>query len=706
MTTTQPSTAPASSKTAWLVSLMVTMGALAATLPVLLTPQVAHAQAKRGAATVTMNFVNAEIDGVARAVSAIINQQIVVDPRVKGTITLYSEQPVTPREAYMNFLSALRGQGFALVEVAGMLKVVPEADAKLQSGTVQVGNASKISGDVILTQIFKLQFENANSLVTVLRPLISPNNTINANPGTNSLVITDYADNLKRMGQIIAALDMPSTGDMEVIPLKFTVAADMAPLVQRLNAVDGGAVAGAGAQPALVVADTRTNALLVKSSSPARVASIKKLVAQLDRPGESGVGGSGIHVVYLKNADAVKLAQILRAAFATSGGSSGGSASVSAPSTSTATATASNTSTASTQSTAPVSASAAPTTGGNIQADPASNSLIITGPDAMYRQLRAVIDQLDGRRAQLFIEAMIVQVNDKKLAQMGVEWQGLLGKNGDSSVVGLGSNFGTIVSASTGSVADAASALKAGLNVGVFTKYNGKYSLGALANFLQTKADGNVLASPNLIVLDNEEAKIVSGQNVPFLTGQTSTTGGTANPFTTVERKDVGLTLRVKPQIGENGTIRMTVFQENSGVDPESKKDTNGLTTNKTSLETSVVVDDGTLLVLGGLIQDETSVSESKVPLLGDVPMVGRLFRSESRSRDKKNLMVFLRPVIMRTQDASNAVTSERYDYMRKQQQVINPEVDALLPLDGGRRLPELMQPPTKAAPKPAATQP
>ncbi len=714
MTTTQPSTAPASSKKAWLVSLMVTMGSLAATLPVLLTPQMAHAQAKRSAATVTMNFVNAEIDGVARAVSAIINRQIIVDPRVKGAITLYSEQPVTPREAYMNFLSALRGQGFALVEVAGLLKVVPEADAKLQTGTVEVSNNTKVSGDVILTQIFKLQFENANNLVTVLRPLISPNNTINANPGTNSLVITDYADNLKRMGQIIAALDMPSTGDMEVIPLQFTVASDMAPLVQRLNAVDGGAGVGAIAQPALVVADTRTNSLLVKSASPARVTAIKKLVAQLDRPGESGVGGSGIHVVYLKNADAVKLAQILRAAFATSGGSSGGGASAAAPVS--AVPTASNTTGASTQSTTPVSASAAPTTGGNIQADPASNSLIITGPDAMYRQLRAVIDQLDGRRAQLFIEAMIVQVDAKKFAQVGVQWQTILGQKGDANIIGLGTNFPStttyttvpsiISSAQANAAAVGNAAASTGFNIGLAHNFgNGKYGLAALASFLQTNADGNVLSSPNLVVLDNEEAKIVSGQNVPIPSGQTNTTGGTSNPFVTIDRKDVGLTLRVKPQIGENGTIRMTVFQENSNVVPTSLDAKNGLTTSKTSLETSVVVDDGTLLVLGGLIQDNTSINENKVPILGDVPLIGQLFRSENRTRDKTNLMVFLRPIIMRTQDASNAVTSERYDYMRQQQQAINPDVSALLPLDGGTRLPVLTQPATKpvAPTKPAA---
>ncbi|HET6788653.1 MAG TPA: secretin N-terminal domain-containing protein, partial [Aquabacterium sp.] len=364
----------------------------------------AHAApARKAAATVTMNFVNADIEGVARALSAVIDRQIMVDPRVKGTVTLYSEQPLTPREAYLNFLSALRGQGFALVEVSGLLKVVPEADAKLQTGTVEVGNDSKRSGDQILTQIFKLQFESANSLVTVLRPLISPNNTINANPSTNTLVITDYADNLNRIGQIIAAMDVPSSSDMEAIPLQYAIAADLAPMVQRLS--EGGSTpGGVAAQASLIRPESRTNALLVRAANPARLAMIKTLVQKLDRPGANGLGGSGINVVYLKNADAVKLAQVLRAAFPSSGGSgaSSGSGSVSsAPTTPSASTTnaASNTG-ASTQSTAPVSASAGPSTGGFIQADPATNSLIITAPDALYRQLRAVIDQLDGRRAQ------------------------------------------------------------------------------------------------------------------------------------------------------------------------------------------------------------------------------------------------------------------------------------------------------------------
>jgi general secretion pathway protein D len=691
-----------------LAGVCLQLGCLSVLLPGVMTPM-AHAQSSQRSGTVTMNFVNAEIEGVARAVSAIVNRQIIVDPRVKGTVTLYSEQPVTPREAYMNFLSALRGQGFALVEVSGLLKVVPEADAKLQSGTVDVGNKPQRTGDVILTQIFKLQFENANSMVTVLRPLISPNNTINANPGTNTLVITDYADNLKRMGQIIAALDVPSTGDMEIIPLQHTVASDLVAVVQRFNAADtGGGAAGSVAQPVVIQADARTNALLVKAPNAARLASIKKLVTQLDRPGETGVGGSGIHVVYLKNADAVKLAQILRAAFPTgSGASGGGGTSVSAPATPTPTAsnTGNSASGASTQSTAPVGSSAGPSTGGNIQADPASNSLIITAPDALYRQLRAVIDRLDGRRAQLYIEAMIVEVNADKFAQVGVQWQTILGKEGDKNLIGIGTNLPTSTTNTTipsllSSTNNAAALATAkGLNIGVAHDFgDGQYGLAALASFLQTNADGNILSSPNLVVLDNEEAKIVSGQNVPVPSGQTSVTGGTANPFTTIDRKDVGLTLRVKPQIGENGTIRMTVFQENSAVQSVAS---DGPTTSKSSLETSVVVDDGTLLVLGGLIKEDTKLTTSKVPVLGDIPVLGRLFRSEGRDRKRSNLMVFLRPVIMRTQDVSNAVTAERYQYMQQQQRAISPEESLLLPIDGGNRLPTLNLPSTSVVPSP-----
>lgn len=649
--------------------------------------------AAKGAPSVTLNFVNAEIEGVARAMAAIVDRQILVDPRVKGAITLYSDQPLTPREAYLNFLAALRGQGFSVVEVAGLLKIVPEAEAKLQTGTVDVG-AVKRSGDQVLTQIFRLQFESASNMVTVLRPLISPNNTINANTGSNTLVITDYADNLKRIGQMIVALDVPSATDMEAIPLQYAIAADLAQVVQKLSdgASTPGAAGGGAGQSALVMSDARTNTLMVRAPNAARMALIRSLVQRLDRPGTSGVGGSGIHVVYLKNADAVKLAQVLRASFPGAGGGGGGGSASPAvgagaggvPNSGMPAAASGGSSTgASPQATAPVAASAQPSTGGFIQADPSTNSLIITATDALYRQLRAVIDQLDGRRAQIYIEAMIVEVSEKKLAQAGFQWAGAAGTN---NVVGVGTSLATggipglfsLVGASKSTV----SSLN-GLNVGYVHKLaDGTYNLGALASFLETNADANILSRPNMVALDNEEAKIVVGRNVPFVTGSytngsTNTSSGTVNPFTTVERKDVGLTLRVKPQVGDGGTVRMTVFQEKS--DLESTNSTQGPTTTKSSIETTVVIDDGQTMVLGGLLKDQYGNDDSQVPVLGDIPVLGNLFKSRSRSRDKTNLMVFLRPVVMRSQDAANNVTLDRYDYMRQRQEQVAPSPSSVL---------------------------
>ena len=651
----------------------------------------AAAPVKKGGATVTLNFVNAEIEGVARAMAVIVDKQIMVDPRVKGAITLYSDQPLTPREAYLNFLAALRGQGFSVVEVGNMLKIVPEAEAKLQTGTVEVG-AVKRAGDQVLTQIFRLQFESAASMVGVLRPLISPNNTINANPGSNTLVVTDYADNLQRISQMIAAMDVPSTTDMEAIPLQHAIAVDIAPMVQKL--IDGGgapgAAGGAASGGSVVMADARTNTLMVRAQNAARLSLVRSVIQRLDRPGTAGVGGSGIHVVYLRNADAVKLAQVLRAAFASAGGgsSSGGGASGGSSTGVTSTPRAqaglntssgsSNSGGASSQATAPVGASAQPSTGGFIQADPSSNSLIITASDALYKQLRAVIEQLDGRRAQIYIEAMIVEVSEQKLAEVGFQWAA--GSGNSTQVIG-GTNlsqggvpglFSLIANPET------VGAGLTGLNVGIARKLaSGKYSLGALASFLETNADGNVLSKPNMIALDNEEAKIVVGQNVPFVTGSytnNNSSSGSVNPFTTVERKDVGLTLRVRPQVGEGGTVRMTVFQENSSVDASSRNNAQGLTTNKSSIETTVVIDNGTTLVLGGLLKDEYSNGNSQVPLLGDIPVLGNLFKSRSRSRNKTNLMVFLRPVVIRDQDASNAVTLDRYEFMRQKQINSQPE--------------------------------
>ena len=327
---------------------------------------------------VTLNFTNADIEAVSRAMAAMIDRQILVDPRVKGVITVYSEQPLPVREAYLQYLAALRGLGFAVVDNAGLLKVVPEADAKLQAGTVSVGPVNQ-RGDQVITQIFKLSHENPNNLVAVLRPLISPNNTINANPGNATLVITDYADNLARIGKIIAALDQPAATDVEVVPLKHAIASDMAVMVQRLG--DGGAAAAVPGMPSTgggvsVLADSRSNSLIIRAANPARLATVRSLIERLDRPGVGGPAGS-IHVVYLKNADATKLAAVLRAAFGGGGGGGGGASSGGGFGGGAATGVSNQAPGAgglgASVATTPIAQSVQPSTGGFIQADPATN---------------------------------------------------------------------------------------------------------------------------------------------------------------------------------------------------------------------------------------------------------------------------------------------------------------------------------------------
>ncbi len=629
---------------------------------------------------ITLNFVNAEIESVARTLATLSNRNLVVDPRVKGTINLSTELPVSANEAWNQFLAALRLQGFAMVETKGLYKIVPEADAKLQGGNVQ--EIDKVGGGTgngqIVTHIFKLNFEQANNLVPVLRPLISPNNTINVNPGNNSIVITDYADNLQRIGRIIATLDVSNASDVEVIQLKHAIAVDLAPLVLRLvesgngMAPNTGTPGQAGAEyKTTLLAESRSNTLILRAANPARVALVKSLVAKLDQP--SGTNASGnIHVVYLKNADATKLATTLRAAV--SGQASGGTGAQ--PS-------------LTSNVTSPTPATTGSTTGGQIQADTATNSLIITAPEPQYRQLRAVIDMLDQRRAQVMVESLIAEVNADKAAQMGIQWQTAAGQSGGTVGI-IGTNFnnpistaigqGNIIGASGGSTA--LGVLGGGLNIGSAKQINGTYVLSSLATFLQQNGDGNVLSTPTLMTIDNEEAKIVVGQNVPFVTGQytnNNTTNGSVNPFQTVERKDVGLTLKVKPQISETGTVKLTIFQEVSSVVPNSVGSSMGLITNKRSIESNVLVDDGSIIVLGGLLSDEYAGGASQVPGFGDIPVLGWLFKSESRSRSKKNLMVFLRPVVMRDAAASDALSNNRYQQMMGLQQTAQPGFNPIL---------------------------
>jgi len=655
-----------------------------------------HAQhSLRQGEPITLNFAGAEIEAVARTLATLSGRTVVVDPRVKGTITLVTEQPISPAAAWNQFLALLRLQGYTMVESAGLYKVLPEAEAKLQGGAVSssatTSNAS-VAGNQLVTRIIPLQHETANNLVPVLRPLISPNNTINVNPGTNALVITDYADNLQRIERIVAAMDVSNATDLEVVPLHNAIATDLAPLVLRLIESGGAApAAGQGQADTLykttVLAEPRSNSLILRAANPARLALVKTLVSKLDQPNtQNGNGNAGnIYVVYLKNADATKLATSLRAAMSGTGASS--STTSVASNTPSATSATSSTTTSSSST----SSSNQPSTGGQIQADPTTNSLIITAPEPQYRQLRAVIDKLDSARAQVLVESLIVEVNSNKAAEFGIQWQGVVGQ------LGLGTNFGTGASnlaTLTANIATSSTSttVSSGLNLGVATKIGGKYVLGALGRLLDETGTGNVLSTPNLLTLDNEEAKIVIGQNVPFVTGSYTSTSSssTANPFQTIERKDVGLTLKVRPQISENGTVKLTIYQEVSSVDASTKSNANGPTTNKRSIESNVLVNDGAIIVLGGLLQDEYSGSKEQVPGLGNVPVLGNLFKSETRSRTKTNLMVFLRPTVIRNPETSNALTMDRYDLMQTEQKTNAPQANPMLSVSDAFVLPDL----------------
>ncbi|MEW6763206.1 MAG: type II secretion system secretin GspD [Pseudomonadota bacterium] len=660
----------------------------AATLAV--PPAPAWAQDNPNAAA--LSFVNADIESVIKAIGHYTGMTFIIDPRVKGTITLVSEKSLTKTQAFGLLTSTLRLQGYAVVTSGdGYAKVVPEAEAKAQSAPTQVGGvrASKATGDQIATQVFYLAYESAANLTAVLRPLISPNNSIMANPGNNTLVITDYADNLRRLAKIIGALDTPVAADLEVIPVRNAIASDIATLVQRLMEPAAGGDSGR----VTVLADPRTNSVVVRAPSQARANLAKSLIARLDQ--QTSTQGN-IHVVYLKNADASRVAQTLRAVVSQDAsavpvqqqGTSGGSIQAGATSglggtgqggqqgqqSSTGMAGTGNTYGQQSQLTA--GGAGGGQGSGFIQADASTNSLIITAPDAVYRNLRNVIDQLDVRRAQVYIEALVVEVTSNKASEFGVQW---IGASGDSDSKyrigglqsfssGTNSNIVNLVAAArNGLSADTGVPSVPGLTIGLFRQVGGELGLGAVARALENDGNGNILSTPNMITLDNELATIKVGQNVPIITGSyttNSTTGG-GNPFTTVDRRDVGLLLKVRPQISEGGTIKMAIYHENSSVDQSTRNAASGLTTNVRAIETNVLADDGQIIVLGGLIEDTEGDGEEKVRGLGDIPVLGNLFKYRSRTRTKTNLMVFLRPVVVRSKEASNSIAMDRYEYMR-----------------------------------------
>jgi general secretion pathway protein D len=673
---------------------------------------------------ITLNFRDAEIDSVLLAFAEFISRNVIIDPRVRGKMTLETARPVSRAQALDLLRVSLRGHGFVILETEGVMRVVPEADAKLQPVPLAADSASAptpppVTGEQLLTRVFQLRHESATALVPVLRPLIPANNTVTAYAGSNALVITDYASNMPRIAGIIESLDRASDDQVLVLPVVHAVATDVAVAVSRM--LEEGVRGAAGATPApqqagtdpsqrvSVVADTRLNAVLVRSASPERLKLARSLVARLDQP--SAEPGN-IHVVYLRNAEAARLAQTLRGVLTGEAGqpqsstslssslsSSQSSASGAGPLGSSTMAGSGNANYARTGSSTGASGQALSTRVGavSITADPATNALIITAPDAIYRSLRSVIDRLDMRRAQVFIESLIIEIQADKAAELGIQWQFLGAPQGTTRAIG-GTNFNAAGSGANiiGATANIGS-LGNGLNIGIVrgtTTLPGTgevLNLGALARALESDASGNILATPNLLTLDNEEARIIIGQNVPFITGQFANAAGTGtiNPFQTIERRDVGTTLRVRPQISDSGTVRLQIFQEVSSV--QSTSLAAGIVTNRRAIESTVLVDDGEIIVLGGLIEERVEDGQQKVPVLGDLPVLGGLFRYEGRKRTKTNLLVFLRPIVLRDSEASGSVTATRYDYIRALRG------EALVPAGAG--LPELRSAPLPAWP-------
>lgn len=631
----------------------------------------------------SLNFINADIDSVVKAIGHYTGTTFVIDPRVKGQITLVSEVPLSKDQAFKLLTSNLRMQGFAVVTSDGFSKVIPEADAKLHGGPTQSLTTKNVKGDQIVTQVYRINYESANNIVTALRPLISPNNVINVNPGNNTIIITDYSDNQRRMGEVIALLDVPANPELDVVPIKYSIATDVAAIVLRLTesnaSTDGGRT--------IVMADQRTNSVLIKAPTVAKSNLVKSLIAKLDQP--TAFPGN-VHVVYLKNAEAVKLAQTLRsivsgeASLASS--NTGQTNSYNSANTNTNVGPNTNQTTGSSVSSSftssgtnlslPINTSNVEQNsggaGGFIQADSATNTLIITASDTVYRNLRSVIDQLDARRAQVYIESLIVEVNAGKDSELGVQWMGATGDKDSNYRLGAATSFNSggnnLVNLIGGNAEKLGAVLPGkGMSIGLFRQIGGQIGLGALAHALSTDGSSNVLSIPNLVTLDNEEARIHVGQNVPFITGQftAAASGAGANPFQTIERKDVGIRLIVKPQISQGGTVKLAIVQEVSSVD--STTNTAGIITNNRSISTNVLAEDGQIIALGGLIGDDVDDNVEKVSFLGDLPIIGNLFKYKTKKHKKTNLMVFLRPTVIRSAEDSNSISVDRYDYLRTQ---------------------------------------
>ncbi len=590
----------------------------------------AMAQGQEG--TWRLNLKDADIRAFVTQVADITGYSFVVDPRVKGKVTVLSSAPMNKDEIYDLFLAVLQVHGFTAIPGEEVIKVVQQVDAKQSAESLD--RFSTTPSEQLITRVIQVDNANALELVPILRPLVAKYGHLAGVAAANALIISDHSSNIQRIEGIVRELDSPSKYEVEVIQLEEAWVGDLVTLLQELAPDElGEGGAGGAARKYSVTADERSNRLILRGDETFRN-KMRGLITQLDQP--SATGGA-TKVIRLGHADAKNLTEILKGVMGelVKEGAAGGS-----------------------------SVSASRSTGFSVFADEGLNALVVRGEPSMMQEVEMIVSQLDIRRAQVLIEAAIVEISDDLGQDLGVQI-GLGDESGSSSPV-VGSNFNN-VGRSLGDVIGAIlsdsviTPAAGGLTLGAGQRNEGGITWGVLLQALSTSTAANLLSTPSIITLDNQESEIIVGQNVPFRTGQTTnTSAGLNNPFTTIERRDIGLTLKVTPTISDDGLVRLIVEQTTEDV-ADSIEDASDIITNKREIKTTVLADDGETIVLGGLIREDYRVNKSKVPLLGDIPYLGRLFSSESRTMIKRNLLVFLRPTILFNKGDSVAATDEKY---------------------------------------------
>jgi general secretion pathway protein D len=619
-------------------------------------------------ATITPNYKDADLTQIIAAVGEVTGKNFIIDPRVNAKVTMLSSTPMSPAAFYEAFLAVLQVYGYVAVPAGKVIKIVPNTDMR-QFPSSDLPREVSSTSDELVTQIITLKNVSATQLVPMLRPLIPSYGHLAPYAGGNMLIISDRASNVSRLVRIIERIDESGDEPIEVIPLHNASAADIVRIVNSLNSGAGAEAAGAAAK---IVADDRTNSILLTGEKSQRLR-LKTLVVSMDTPLTTG---GDTQVRYLRYADAEKIADKLKGQATATAKAQGGPAGGGAPAGG---------------GTPNVDASV------TIWADVATNALILTAPPKIMKSLMAVIDKLDIRRAQVQVEAIIVEIDVNKSSNIGVQW--LLFGQGSTTVPagivnlpGAGTSIvdlaaaaltGGTINTTTGVPTISSSTVGTGASVAIGRVSNNGVSFAALVQALRSDGSSNIISTPSLITMNNEEAEVKVTQEIPLITGSFSNTtaavGGTTSPFQTIQREEVGTILKVTPHINEGNSVQLKIEQEDSS--PGAKlTDSADISTNKRSIKTTVLIEDGGIIVLGGLISDTVTESEDRVPGLGAIPLIGNLFKSRSSSRQKKNLLVFIRPKIMRNADDTEGVSEASYNDVRRNQQNLNHGKIMLLP--------------------------